>query len=416
MSDTKQISVHTAKGWETVQVNAPASKPQKHAATFNSDDVPGVWRPLLGMDLYDYIGTESVYKSFAYACINKKAMNLAKAKVYLYRQYKSKQTEIKDHPFLNLINSQNQYKQSFKEMLFLASVNCDINGYAYLLINYVTLPFGKLPVSFTPLPARYVTPMLDSQNEMIEYYYYGHNQRKFMPDEVIRFKVPAPDSNLFGCAPVKAFNFTLDIDYLSARSRRSFFDNDARPTLAVSFPTPLQPATFDRYVTEFNRKQAGSSNNGKAIVTDNGATVNALNTTGRELDYVNSREQILQEIELVLDVNDQVMGRFKDSNYNNAKNALNSWLVNSLSPYADMVFNEKLTAFVKDNYDRKLITVMEYDVTDPDYNLQLFESTGPITKNEKRRIMNYDDDPDPRSNTLYADAEIEPINNNSNEN
>lgn len=378
MSDTKQISVHTSRGWETVQVNAPANK---HSTEFASTGpIPDelLWQPVAGLGLFDYTHTKGYYRSFAYACINKKALNVSKANIYLYRQYKSKKTEIKDHSFLKLINSQNSYGQSFKTILFLASANCDINGWAYVQVVTVQTPFialgnaGKTPVELIPLPAKNVTPVYNSQNTAIEYYRYG--TVKLMPDEVIAFKVPNPDSNLTAFAPVKAFNFTMDIDYLSARSRRSFFDNDARPTLAVSFPTPLQPTTFNRYVTEFNRKQAGSSNNGKAIVTDNGATVNALNTTGRELDYVNSRTQILDEMMLILDLNAQVMGVFKDSNYNNSKNALRGWMENTVIPYADMVFNEPLTAFVKLYYDVKLVTSMEYDLEyDRETQLQSLE-------------------------------------------
>ena len=74
--------------------NPGINKVQKNSLSFNSDDPPGVWKPLVGMNLLDCIGTQDYYKSFAYACINKKAYNVANANLYLYRQFKSKRTEI----------------------------------------------------------------------------------------------------------------------------------------------------------------------------------------------------------------------------------------------------------------------------------------------------------------------------------
>lgn len=337
-----------------------------------------MWQPVSGLPLFDFNYTRNYYRSFAYACINKKALNISKANIYLYRQYKSKKTEQKEHPFLKLIGSQNSYRQSFKTILYAASANCDINGWAYVKIVTLQTPFtnlgngGKTPVELIPLPAKNVTPVYDSQNSMVQFYRYGNV--KLMPDEVIAFKVPNPESNLEPNPPVKAFNFTLEVDYYMGRSRKAFFENDARPTLSVNFPTGLDPKIFDAYVEKFNGKYAGVNNNGKAIVADNGATINALNTTGRELDYVNSRQQILDEMMLILDLNAQVMGVFKDSNYNNSKNALRGWMENTIVPYADLVFNEPLTDFVKRYYDKNLVTSMEYDLEyDRDMQLKAME-------------------------------------------
>lgn len=366
MSETRNISLHTSKGYETVSVPVDTSK---HSTEFKATGpIPDnlLWQPVNGLGLFDFNYTRNYYRSFAYACINKKALNVSKANIYLYRQYKSKKTEIKDHPFHKLLRSKNSYGDSFKATLYKASANCDINGWAYVQIITLQTPFlelgkkGKTPVELIPLPAKNVVPVFDSQNSRVEYYRYG--TKKLMPEELIVFKVPNPESNLEANAPVKAFNFTLEVDYYMGKSRKSFFENDARPTLSVNFPTPLDPPNFDRYVDIYNRRHSGAANNGKVMVSDNGATINALNTTGRELDYVNSRQQILDEMMLILDLNAQVMGVFKDSNYNNSKNALRGWMENTIIPYADMVFNEPLTAFVYDYYDSKLITTMEYDL------------------------------------------------------
>jgi len=361
---------------------------------------------LVELDMLDRAGTQDFYRSFAYACINKKAYNTANADIYLYRQFKSRRTEITGHPFMKLLSSRNSYGQSFKEMLFLSSVNCDLNGNAYLLVNRVEFLGKRLPVEFVPLPAKYVTPRLDSQNALVDHYLYeaGGATLKVKPADIIKFKIPHPESNIYSFAPVSAFNFTLDIEYLQSRYQRRFFDNDGSPGFVISLPKELRDETFERYKKQYKENHTGVDNARNPLILDSGATVTELGRTQKEMDFTSSRKQILEEIMLVLDVSKQVMNIFEDSNFNNSRNALMTWIKNTIEPYANMVFNEQLTAFVQDNYDEKLITAMEYDVTDVDLQLKeidLFAKHQLATKNELRRVRNWDDYDDTRANDLF---------------
>jgi HK97 family phage portal protein len=407
LSVTQKISVHTSKGWEYQEIPIPESSSKNTGQTFQADDPPGVWRPILGLDSFDYLSTYNTYRSFAYACINKKALNLSKADITLFKGFQKTRSEQPiNHPFYKLLKSPNSYGQTFKHILWLSSANCDIEGWAYVKINTVQTPFttlglrGLTPVELIPLPAKYVQPKWNSQNSQIEYYIYG--TEKIMPEQMIRFPIPNPFSNLLPNAPSKAFNFTLDIDMLQSRARKVFFNNDARPTLAVKLKEGLEKEEFDDYYEKINRRQSGVNNNGRIMLIDKDGEISALNGNARELDYVNSREQIIQEIEYILDVNDLVMGRFQKAGLNQ-RMALISWIENSLAPYAEMVFNEPLSRFVYDYYDKKLFTEMEFDTTDPELQLKeidMFATHDLATKNELRRVRNWDDYPDKRADEL----------------
>ena len=50
------------------------------------------WQPLTGLSLYDD-ASRDVYRSFAYACIHKGAMNFAKGQPYVYRKQKNNKVE-----------------------------------------------------------------------------------------------------------------------------------------------------------------------------------------------------------------------------------------------------------------------------------------------------------------------------------
>ncbi len=345
---------------------------------FHSGDLAKTWSPIIGSGLLDLPASQNYYRSFARACINRKAMNLSKGQIYIYRQFKSKKTEIKEHPFISLMNTQNSYGQSFKEMLYISEVNLALHGTAYLKVNSIQTGLtalgnkGKTPVELIPIAAKYVTPIYNKANTAVQYYRYG--SENILPEDIIRFKIPDPDNNLEGNAPVKSFNFTLDLEYLMSRSRRMFFKNNARPTLAIEMPGELDEDSADLKRENLDKNHAGVDNDGRIIIVENGAKVQALNTASRELDYANSRDQILAEIMLILDVNAQVMGIYKDSNYNNSINAQRGWITQVLAPYADMVFNEPLKAFARKYYDPKLITVMEHAAEyDPETQLQRLE-------------------------------------------
>jgi phage portal protein BeeE len=73
------------------------------------------------------------YKSYAYACINARAENIAKANVYLYDA--ETKSEIPKHPFLDLIVKPNKQNQTFKEILHKISSSLDLYGNSYVFIQ-----------------------------------------------------------------------------------------------------------------------------------------------------------------------------------------------------------------------------------------------------------------------------------------
>ena len=204
---------------------------------------------------------------------------------------------------------------------------------------------------------------------------------------------------------MQAFNFTLDIEYLQSRYQRRFFDNDGTPGFVISLPKELRDETFERYKRQYKENHSGVDNARSPLILDSGATVTEMSRSQKEMDFTTSRKQILEEIMLILDVSKQVMNIFEDSNYSNSRSALMAWISNTIEPYANMIFNEQLTAFAHDNYDEKLITKMEYNVTDVDSQLKeidLFAKHGLATKNELRRLRNWDDFDDKRANELFS--------------
>lgn len=382
---------------------------RRNAIDPEPNEPPGIWQPIRGFNYFDVIGTENKYKSFAYACIKKRAMNITKGNIYLYKEFKSKRNEIKrDHPFFQLINRNNNLGQSFKEILFLSSCNCDLKGNAYVAVDKVDFLGSSLPVNLTPIPAKYVTIHLNSQNTAIEYYECIINGKsiKIPPENMIRFKIPNPDSNIHAHAPVSAFNFTLDIDFLMSRTQRKFFDNYAQLGTIIETPTGTTDATRQKLDNQVKEEYAGSHNAHKGMVLSPGLKVTKLADNNREMDYVKSRLAIRDEICVILDTDKVVMNITDDVNYNNSKSALRNWIENNISPFMGLVFAPQLTQFLKDNYDKRLICEFDYEfATDREMQLKSYETSRKYclsTINEIREREGDEPSTDPRADDLFA--------------
>lgn len=73
------------------------------------------------------------YRSYTYACINARAENTAKAKLFLFKKMKDgKMKEIDSHPFLELTGKNNIHGLSFFELVFSVVLQLDLYGNAYI--------------------------------------------------------------------------------------------------------------------------------------------------------------------------------------------------------------------------------------------------------------------------------------------
>ena len=111
------------------------------------------------------------YKSYAFACINARAENIAKAKIYLYRvdRNSGERKEVKDHGFLTLLNQPNRKNQTFRELLHKISSSLDLYGNSYL---YIHRGISGKPSGLYFLPSQYVRAVTDTQSSLIEHYAY----------------------------------------------------------------------------------------------------------------------------------------------------------------------------------------------------------------------------------------------------
>jgi len=318
-----------------------------------------------------YGGGFDVYKSFAYACINARAENICKSKLYLYDDKPGRHdSEIISHPFLELINKPNKRNQTFREILFKIAVSLDLYGNSYVFIQRTN---DGSPAGLYHLPSKNIDIKLnDSQTEISHYIYNaGGKLQKFDKRNIIHFLIPDPDNNYRGKSTIDGFNLTLEIDYLQNLYQRNFYRNDAAPGMIIELEREMMDVEFERFKTKFRAFYEGVSNTGRTLFLDAGAKAKPFQSVPKDVEILKARVWVRDEIMSIFRVPKIILGVTTDVNRANAVQQLRTFNDNVIKPFAKLTIESKFNSFLKNNYaGENLRLSMEYDFEN-DRELQL---------------------------------------------
>ena len=376
-----QALIQAANSYYNKPQEIPAAEKQPFQETthINKNDLNGdqitqetmeslFFQPVKGLGHWDRLSSANKYKSFAYAAINKRGFAVAKSDWYIYREFKSKKTEIKDHPLLNVFKADNVYGQNGKQLFYLTAVSLDLFPDVYWHVIKTETIFGTVVNEIRFLIPKLVEQILNKDQSLIEFYRYA-GELTIPAKDVIHFKRPNPNNNLRGYAPADAFNFTLDIEYLQGKTSKSMFNNNANLEGIVLLPTEVDPDQKRVLKAQFKEEYTGS-NQGGTLFIDNGADYKRVQGTPREMELNQARLQIRDEILVILDVPKTVMNISDDVNYSNSAAALRSFIENNIQPFAEIVIESKINSYFRKIYGDRFLFKMEWDFK-TDRELQL---------------------------------------------
>lgn len=321
----------------------------------------------------NYAGARNTdkYKSFAFACINARAENIAKARIYLYQKTGKGIDELTEHSFIRLINRPNGKRQNFQSLLFRIGISLDLYGDAYLFV--VRNPSTREPVGLYHLPSKKVNPLMDSNLVTIQKYRYtaGTSVVEYPAEDVIHFSIPDPDNNIKGKATVDGFNFTLDVDYYQNLFQKSFYLNDASLGLLLETEKKMGDEAFKRLKKEIQEAYQGAGNAGKTLLLEDGLKGKPFTATPKDAQIVESRKTVRDEILAIMRTPKPILGISDDVNLANAREALRTFTDYVIKPFAKLHIESQLNIFIRDNYkENDLYIIMEYE-NDIDRELQL---------------------------------------------
>lgn len=344
--------------------------------------------------LQSFGGGFDIYRSFAYACINARAENICKAKIYLYRDEPGRRDrEIISHQFLELITKPNRRNQTFREILFKIAVSLDLYGNSYI---YIQRGNDGLPIGLYHLPSKYIDIKLNDSQTEIDHYIYnaGGKLQKFDKANIIHFLIPDPDNNYRGKSTIDGFNLTLEIDYLQNLYQRNFYRNDAAPGMIIELDREIMDTEFERFKAKFRTLYEGASNAGKTIILDNGAKAKPYQSFPKDVEILKARVWVRDEIMSIFRVPKIILGVTTDVNRANAVQQLRTFNDNVIKPFAKLTIESKFNSFLQNNYpNENLRLAMEYDFeNDRELQLRSYElymKYGIATKEEIRELEGF---------------------------
>ncbi len=327
----------------------------------------------------NYQGAVENYISWAYACISRNAFSVAKGNLRLYKTLRSsigkEYQEITDHPFLDLMDTVNPYFNKF-ELWCLTVTFLDLTGNAYWWLVKDQL---GVPRAIWNIPAHWMK-VCPSKTEFIAGYVMQQpgfpDVVPFQPDEIIHFKYPSPYSIFYGCSPMFAASYDIDINRELKAHGVHFLGNSAQPAGVLTTDGTLSEKEYQRLREMWNLRHKGSRNSGKIAILEAGLHYEKTGSNLAELQFSDTSKNVRDSILAIFGVPASQLGLVEDVNRANAEANEYVYQNSTILPKLKLI-EEKLNEKMMPIYDASL--VCEFDNPVPqDKEFRLREQTAHI--------------------------------------
>lgn len=311
------------------------------------------------------------YKSWAYACANKNGFSVAKCKLRLYTgdPEGDNYTEVKKHPFIDLINSVNPFSNKF-ELISLTQIYLELTGNAYWWIPRNDL---RIPYMIWSIPSHWMS-IVPSKNHFIDGYVMqvpGKGEKvPFDAEEIVHFKFPSPLNLFYGYSPLYAAMYGVDLNNETKKWGINFFLNNAQPSGVLYTESSLHGDQYQRLKDSWNRKYRGSENAGKIAILESGLKYQQIGSTIKDSKFDDVSREIRDEILAMFGVPASKLGLVEDVNRANAETNDYTYQKETILPRLALL-EEKLNEKMMPIYDKGLFVKFDNPVPeDKEYRLR----------------------------------------------
>jgi len=219
--------------------------------------------------------------------------------------------EIKDHDLLKFLYQPNpEFNITGTSSLYLAQVHYLIKGEAFGVIER---NLDKTPKFMWFVPPSWVTILSDGKG----YEILIPRGSKINVDKKDMFyrKNPNPVNPLGrGIGRVEPLGDEIETDEYMAKFAKRFFFNDAKPNIIITAPDEADDEEIRKAERSWFQKFGGWINSSKAAFLNWDAKVHVLNSTNREMDFVESRRFYRDLVMQHFGIPPEIMGNVENSN------------------------------------------------------------------------------------------------------
>lgn len=331
---------------------------------------------------------DSLYLFIAVSKISKRVAGIP-LELYKIKNKRGDVAEILDHPLLALLSTPNAY-QSQSEFIQYSVIHYLLAGDLFWLLDRNGSKIEQMAVL---RPDRVTIVLAPDKKSILAYEYRAGTIQRFRPEDIVHIKNPDPTDPLRGVGVVRPAASRILTEKEATRYQATFFQNQARPDLAVFVDGTVTDEQADLARSDWKRTFGKDSQASR--VGFFGAAVKSvqeLTKTPKEMDFIKSQNFLRDDILAALSV-PKAMVTSDDVNLANAKEAYRVFLQEAVVPVLDAIL-DKVNSQLVPQFDEALFLSFT-DPTPIDRDFQLKETTGllqagVITPNEARALYNYE--------------------------
>ncbi len=241
------------------------------------------------------------YKSWVYACVDKRATGLAQLDYKLYQKKGNKIVEIFEHPLLDLLLRVNPQMTKFN-FLKLTSIYKDLLGASPWILEK-TKPNSKYPDQIYIARPEFFSVQRGADGSISGYKYeIGAFKKTFSPSEVIFIRNYNPKDPDKGLGVIEAIRQTAENDDYINQTNNNLLKNGARPGGYFETDETYDEDERKRILKELRSKYSGYDNAFKIQVLESGLKFKSDLIAPRDLEFIEGKKLNRDEIAAIFGV------------------------------------------------------------------------------------------------------------------
>ena len=271
-----------------------------------------------------------------YACVKRKADDLAKLPVVVERQT-SQGNWLADaqHPFNNVLAKPNRWLTAFEFWRYMAA-GVDLRGNSIAVIKR---GWNGAPEELIPLNWDRVSILLSPSGLL--FYNVSHPQIgwgvTFAADDVLHFRGLTLDGGYLGVTPISVAQDVIGLSIATQQHGAVLFRQGAQMTGVLKHPAKLSKEAADRIAESWQGVYGGVQNSHKTAVLEEGMTFEKLTMTNEDSQFLETRAFQVVEICRMFGVPPHKIYDLSKASFNTLEQQNQAYVDDTLMPLATNV-------------------------------------------------------------------------------
>lgn len=175
------------------------------------------------------------------------------------------------------------------------------------------------------------------------------NATHYEKDTVIHFKLDDPSSDLYGMSLLESLEGVVAVDLFALKYNGKFFENSAQTGVIFALKA-TDEGEIVRNREYLEQNYVGTDNAHKPLLLEGDIEVHKSVATPQEMQFIEGRKLLREEMLEVLDVPHVKLGITEDANRSTSKEDDNSFRSESIAPLQSIVEEEVNNALILDMF------------------------------------------------------------------